>query len=357
VLDAIDRSAASGQRGVSFGPFSLLPDRRLSLEGDKPVRVGSRALDILIALVEHPGEVVGKDELIARVWPNTIVEESNLKFQISALRRTLGGGNRYLLNVPGRGYCFIAPVTRIEEPKSAAPQAPATEAEHNLPALLTRLIGRADTVSRLAGQLPRQRLLTIVGPGGIGKTSVALAVAETLIAAYQNGVWLVDLAPLGDPRLVPAALAAALDIEVRSENPLPRLLDVLRDRQMLLVLDNCEHVIDAAADLAVAVLRSAPGVHIVATSREPLRIEGEHVHRLASLASPPASSSLSAAAALGFPAVQLFVERAVGVRTRRRGCPDRRRHLQQAGRDCAGDRVGGRPRRRLRSARGGGTLG
>jgi predicted ATPase/DNA-binding winged helix-turn-helix (wHTH) protein len=305
-----ERATTSDERAVSFGPFRLLTDRRLLLEGEKPVRLGSRALDILVALVEHPGEVVGKNELIARVWPNTIVEESNLKFQISALRRTLGGGNRYLLNVPGRGYCFIAPVTRTEQPKSVAPQATATEAGHNLPAHLTRLIGRADTVSRLARQLAAQRLLTIVGPGGIGKTSVALAVAEALITTYEHGVWLIDLAPYGDPRLVPTALADALGLEIHSEDPLPRLLDVLRDRRSLLVLDNCEHVIDAAAALAVAVLRSAPKVQILATSREPLRIEGEHVHRLAALASPPASLSLSAEEALRFPAAQLFAERA-----------------------------------------------
>jgi predicted ATPase/DNA-binding winged helix-turn-helix (wHTH) protein len=305
-----ERATTSDERAISFGPFRLLPKRRLLLEGDRPVRLGSRALDILVALVENPGEVVGKDDLIARVWPDTIVEESNLKFQISALRRTLGGGNRYFINIPGRGYCFIAPVTRLDEPKSAPPQASAAVAEHNLPAHLTRLIGRADIVNRLAGQLPRQRLLTIVGPGGIGKTSVALAVAEALITTYEHGVWLIDLAPFGDPRLVPTALADALGLEIHSEDPLPRLLDVLRDRRSLLVLDNCEHVIDAAAALAVAVLRSAPKVQILATSREPLRIEGEHVHRLAALASPPASISLSAEEALRFPAAQLFAERA-----------------------------------------------
>jgi hypothetical protein len=213
---------------------------------------------------------------VARVWRNTHVEESNLKFQVSALRRTLGGGSRYLLNVPGRGYCFTAPVTRTEQPKSAAPQATATEAGHNLPAHLTRLIGRADTVTTLAPRLPRQRLITIVGPGGIGKTSVALAVAEALIPTYEHGVRLIDLGPLGDPRLVPTALAATLGLEIRSENPLPGLIAFLKDKRMLLVFDNCAHVVYAAAALAIAVLRNAPGVHILATSREPLRIEGEH---------------------------------------------------------------------------------
>jgi DNA-binding winged helix-turn-helix (wHTH) protein len=106
----VDVSAISSERAISFGPFRLLPGRRLLLEGDKPVRLGSRALDILIALVEQPGEVVGKDKLMARVWPHTFVQEGNLKFQVGALRRTLGNGNRYLVNIPGRGYCFVAPV-------------------------------------------------------------------------------------------------------------------------------------------------------------------------------------------------------------------------------------------------------
>jgi predicted ATPase/DNA-binding winged helix-turn-helix (wHTH) protein len=305
-----DFALRSGESAVSFGPYRLLPAQRLLVEGDKPVRLGSRALDMLIALVEHPGEVVSRDELMARVWPNTHVDEGNLKFQISALRRTLGGGNRYLVNVPGRGYSFVAPVARAEEAGTAAPEPVETETAHNLPALLTRLIGRGDTITRLAHQLLRQRLLTIVGAGGIGKTSVALAVAEQLIPAYEHGVWLIDLAPLADPRLVPSTLAAALGFEIRGENPLPGLVASFQDKKMLLVLDNCEHVIDAAAALAVGVLAGAPGVQMLATSREPLRTEGEHVHRLSPLASPPALARLTAAEALGFPAVRLFVERA-----------------------------------------------
>jgi TolB-like protein len=116
-----DAAVAPDERAISFGPFRLLPAQRLLLEGEKPVRLGSRALEILIALVEHPGEVVGKDELMARAWPSTFVEGGNLKFQISALRRALGGGNRYLVNVPGRGYSFVAPVTREQRPEAVAP--------------------------------------------------------------------------------------------------------------------------------------------------------------------------------------------------------------------------------------------
>src|SRR5271166_1651737 len=262
------------ERAIAFGPFRLRPAQRLLLEGDKPVRLGSRALEILIALVEHRGEVVGKDELIARAWPGTFVEESNLKFQVSALRRTLGDGSRYLATIPGRGYSFVGPVNLAEEVPPAPAHAGATAHPNNLPAQLTRLIGRADTVEKLTAQLPRQRLLTIVGPGGIGKTSVALAVAERLLAAYEHGVWLVDLAQVDDPRLVPSALAPALGLEIRSDNPAASLVASLKGKRMLLVLDNCAHVIEATAALATAILRGAPEVHMLATSREPLRVEG-----------------------------------------------------------------------------------
>jgi len=309
-----EQAVSASEGAISFGPFRLLPAQRLLLEGDKPVRLGSRALDILIALDERPGELVGKDELVTRIWPNTVVEESNLKFQISALRPTLGDGNRYLINVPGRGYCFAEPVTHAEEARSPPPESIATSRPHNLPVGLTGLIGRAETVDRLTQQVLQQRLLTIVGPGGIGKTSVALAVADRLLAAHIDGVWLVDLSPLSDPRLVPSTLAAVLALEIRSDNPLPSLVASLGDKPMLLVLDNCAHVIKAAASLAVGVLRGAPRVHILATSREPLRVEGERVYRLSSLASPPVSAALNAADALAFPAVQLFVERAAEIR-------------------------------------------
>ena len=301
---------------VSFGPYRLLAAQRLLLEGDKPVRLGSRAFDILTALVERAGEVVSKEELIARAWPATFVEEANLKIQVSALRRALGDGqgdNRYVATVVGRGYNFVAPV-RKEEPSRASPSptiAPA--APHNLPFATTRMIGREEIVATLVTQLSRQRLVTVVGPGGIGKTTVALAVAERMIGAYEHGVWLVDLAPLGDPRLVPSAVATVLGLEIRTEDPLPGLVAALRDNRMLLLLDNCEHVIDAAAGLAAAVLSGTPGVNILATSREPLGVQGERVHRLGPLNSPEPSPRLTAAEAAAFPAVQLFVERVTAI--------------------------------------------
>ncbi len=304
------------ERAISFGSFRLSPSQRLLLEGGRPVRLGSRALDILAVLAENAGRVVPKEELIARVWPKVFVEESNLKIQVSALRRALGdgqGGNRYIVTVPGRGYEFVVPVGLTAEP--AAMQAPAVPqpGTHNLPLAATRMIGREEAVATLVSRLPRERLLTIVGPGGIGKTTVALAVAEHMIADYKDGVWLVDLAPLNDPRLVPSAVATVLGLEVRTENPLPGLIAARRDRRMLLLLDNCEHVIDAAASLAAAVLTGVPRVNILATSREPLGVAGEREHRLGPLGSPPTSSGLTAAEAAAFPAVQLFVERVTAI--------------------------------------------
>ncbi|HVH80288.1 MAG TPA: winged helix-turn-helix domain-containing protein [Stellaceae bacterium] len=280
------------------------------------MRLGSRAFDILTVLIERAGEIVGKDELIARAWPQTFVEEANLKIQVSALRRALGdgqAGQRYVVTVPGRGYNFVARVSR-EDVVSTSPRLTlAPPGMHNLPHAVTRMIGREEVAATLVSRLSRERLVTIVGPGGIGKTTVALAVAERMISSYEHGVWLVDLAPLGDPRLVSSAVATVLGREVRTDNPLPGLVAGLRDKRMLLLLDNCEHVIEEAANLAQALLGGAPNVSILATSREALGVRGERESRLVSLAAPPTAPWITAAEAATFPAVQLFVERVTAV--------------------------------------------
>ena len=297
---------------ISFGPFRLLAAQRLLLEGDRAVRLGGRAFDILTALVERAGEVVNRQDLIARAWPRTFVEEGNLKIQVGALRRALGDGqdgNRYIVTVVGRGYNFVAPIHKVEPARASPFPTTAPAALHNLPFATTRMIGREERVTALAKQLSHQRLVTIVGPGGIGKTTVALAVAEWMIGVYEHGVWLVDLAPLSDPGLVPSAVATVLGVEVSAEDALPGLVAALRDNRTLLMLDNCEHVIDAAAGFAAAVLGGASGVHILATSREPLRVPGERVHRLGPLNCPEPSPGLTAAEVSTFSAVQLFAER------------------------------------------------
>src|SRR5262245_6076746 len=311
-----DRAPASADLAISFGPFRLLPSQQLLLEDGKPVRVGSRALDILIALAERANETISREDLIARVWPDTVVEEGNLRVHIAALRRALGdgqGGNRYVANIPGRGYRFVAPVS-VSDERESAPALPSGVVQiHDLPASPARVVGRADVVNSLISQLPQRRFITLVGPGGIGKTTVALAVADQLLASYADGVRFIDLAPLTDPLLVPRALAFALGVAIRSDNPIPGLVAFLRDKKMLLMLDSCEHVVDPAAGLVEHVLRAAPGVHILATSREAMRAEGERVHRLGPLGVPATSASLTAAEALGYPAVALFVERATEI--------------------------------------------
>ena len=305
-----DHEASAGHE-IWFGGFQLIPSRHLLLEDGKPVRLGSRALDLLIALAERPNKIVSKEDLIARVWPNTFVEEGNLRVHIAALRRALGegqAGNRYIVNVPGRGYRFVAPVLASAQRESTPPPS-TTMPMYDLPAPPRRILGRDDTVNSLIAQLPQRRFITLVGPGGIGKTTVALAVAERSIASYPDGVRFVDFAPLSDPLLVPSALAFVLGLAIRSDHPIPGLIAFLGDKKVLLVLDSCEHVIDAVASMAEQVLRAAPGVHILATSREALRAEGERVQRLGSLAVPVVSAGLTAKEAFAYPAVQLFVSR------------------------------------------------
>jgi predicted ATPase/DNA-binding winged helix-turn-helix (wHTH) protein len=302
-------------RAISFGPFVLLAEERLLLEGDRPVRLGSRAFDILVFLIERAGKMVGKEELIARVWPQTFVEEANLKIQISALRRALGdgqGGNRYIVTVVGRGYNFVAPI-RAEEPSRTRPAATLSTAKHNLPHAVTRIIGREQAVQTLISRLSRQRLVTVLGPGGIGKTTVALAVAERMVAEYEHGVWLVDLASLGDAHLVPSAVGTALGLQIHGQDPIRGLVAALRDTRMLLLLDNCEHLIDEVASLARTLLGGAKDVAILATSREPLRVKGECEYRLGPLGSPQRLSKLTAAEAATFPVVQLFLERVAAI--------------------------------------------
>ena len=300
-------------RSFAFGPFVLIPERQLLLKGEAPVRIGSRALDILTALVERPGQLVSKQELLSRVWPNTIVEEGNLKVNMAALRRALGerpGAAQYIATVIGRGYRFVAPVQSFESVGPSFDAGVASTHLHNLPTGTTRIVGRADAIDAIRQELMESRLVSIVGPGGIGKTTVALAAAEQAIGLPRDGVWLVDLAPLKDPSLVPNAIATAIGLAAHSASMLPALGGYLRDREMLLVLDSCEHVIDAVASCAGRILADAAGVKILATSREPLRVKGERVRRLPGLGTPSASSGLKAEEALVFPAIQLFVDRA-----------------------------------------------
>ena len=296
------------QRALTFGSFEVRPAERVLVEDGRPVPLGARALDILVLLVERAGQVVGKDELIAHVWPSAVVEEATLRVHIAALRRHLHegrAGQRYIVNVTGRGYSFVAPVQSVQP----AGPAPAPPAAPGLPLPALRLVGRDQAVATLAAKLRLRRFVTLVGPGGVGKTAVALQAASA-VATDIEGTVFVDLAPVQQPALVPSALASALGLPARQDDPSGELAAHLAGRRLLLLLDSCEHVVDTVAQLTEGLFASATQVHILATSREPLRCSGEWVMRLAPLDLPPADGPLTASEAAAWPAVQLFAERA-----------------------------------------------
>jgi predicted ATPase/DNA-binding winged helix-turn-helix (wHTH) protein len=302
---------------LTFGDFRLDPVRFVLHKGASPVRLGSRALEILILLAQRAGQVVTKNELLDRVWPKGVAQEATLRVHIAALRKALGDGGhgtRYVENFSGRGYRFVAPVTRRRESSTfeVASTLPAAEPARvdDVPVPLSRMVGCAHVVAALTIRVLRQRLVTIVGPGGAGKSLAAAAVVEKQVAAYEHGVRFVDLSAVNDSRGACEALGAALGLAEVAEDGMSGVLSFLQDKSTLIVLDNCERVVEAAAALAERVLQRAPGVHLLATSREPLRAVSEYVHRLPPLELPAPASDLVCAEALAYPAIQLFVERA-----------------------------------------------
>ncbi|WP_165694299.1 winged helix-turn-helix domain-containing protein, partial [Teichococcus deserti] len=205
-----------------FGRYALLPARRALLVDGREARIGGRAFDLLLALVEHRDRIVTKDELLQRVWPGRVVEEGNLTVHVAALRKLLGGG--VIATASGRGYRFVAPLVDAGAAPSPAPAADpdATPGQGpaSLPRPLTRLIGReADLQAVLALLAPSRssgRLVTLLGPGGIGKTRLALEVADQAAAGLPDGVWLAELGPLADPAALPLAVARAPGRDLRN---------------------------------------------------------------------------------------------------------------------------------------------
>jgi len=299
---------------ITFGPFRLHSERRMLIHGNTVIRVGSRAWDILLLLVERAGEVVSKRELMDRVWPDTVVEDGTLRVHVSGLRKVLGDGQRgmrYVENVTGRGYRFTAPITRLGEaqPPPVA-QVLAVPHPQNVPVPLTRTIGRTQVIATLSDRSPDRRFVTIAGPGGVGKTTVALAAADRLSDSYPDGIRFIDLGSIADPLLMPAAVASALGLATVAPDPIQSVIESVNSSRTLILLDNCEHVIEAAALFAEKLLRGARHVAIIATSREPLRARNEWVLRLAPLELPPPGAALTASEALRFSAIELFSERA-----------------------------------------------
>jgi non-specific serine/threonine protein kinase len=287
-----------------FGPFELhLDERRLRKDG-ATISLRPRAFDLLAALVDRAGHLVTKDELLERVWPKIVVEEAVLHVQVSALRKVLGA--EAITTMSGRGYQFTLPVTKDDSQCDRAPKP-----QHNLPYQLTSFVGREQEIAQLVELVTSNRLVTLTGAGGAGKTRLAVEVAIRLIDAFSDGVWLVELAALRDPRLVQQAVAQALEVH---ERPTRSLLETLRDhfapKKLLLVLDNVEHLLEGCVQFVDPILRCSRDVAVLITSRERLGMTGELTYRVPSLTVPGMNETLTAETAARYEGVRLFVDRA-----------------------------------------------
>jgi DNA-binding winged helix-turn-helix (wHTH) protein len=307
---SVQRLSSPDASGLRFGPFELNAAERSLKKANQLIPLGGRAYDILIALLENAGEVVGKADLIARVWPDVTVEEGSLRVHVSALRKALGDGqfgNKYISNVQGHGYSFIAPVIRVPV---EGDRPGASFGLSNQPPELGRMVGREKIVDEIQDWLRTgQRLITILGAGGIGKTTVALAVGHGALADFAGAAFFVDLSTVGDKQHVVGAIAAALGLDSQLADPKRALLDFLRPRRLLIILDSCEHLIEKTAEVADDIFQNAPDIYLLATSREALHVPAERVLALCSLDCPPEQPGLTASEVLAYPAARLFAER------------------------------------------------
>ncbi len=295
---------------IRFGPFELNAAERSLKKAGHVIPLGGRAYDILIALLESAGEVVGKAELIARAWPDVTVEEGSLRVHLSALRKALGDGqfgDKYIANIQGHGYSFIAPVARLPADDDRVNASAGTS---NLPPALGRMVGRNNVVLEMQGLLQAgRRLITVLGAGGIGKTTVALSVGHGALADFTGAAFFADLSTVNDQEHLIGAIASAVGLGPHLVDPKQALLNFLRPRRALIILDSCEHLIEKIAEIAGSIFQNAPGIYILATSREALHVPGEHVLRLCPLDCPPEQAGLTASEVIAYPAVRLFAER------------------------------------------------
>src|ERR1700674_5038283 len=303
-------SGAAVHRKLRFDPFELSIGERVLPRDDEVLPLGDRSLDILIHLADRPGEVIAKQELIDHVWSDVTVDEGSLRVHVAAIRKALGDGqfgNRYIANIKGRGYSFVGTVVSL----AGGTESTNAKFRHQgrLPVRPIMMIGRETVVGEVSDKLRDERFVTLLGPGGIGKTAIALAVGRTVAEEFAGKVHFVDLESLTDPRHVAGAVATSLGVALKSEDPGLELVDLVRSQKLLILLDSCEHVIEAVASLAEQLSRQTEEIHVLTTSHELLKVEGEHCYRVPPLDYPPDGSAQTANAVLRYPAAQLFVER------------------------------------------------
>jgi predicted ATPase/DNA-binding winged helix-turn-helix (wHTH) protein len=300
------------RKNLQFGPFELSSKERVLRREGEVLPLGSRALEILIYLAGRPGEVIAKRELIDHVWPDVTVEEGSIRVHVAAIRKALGDGqfgNRYIANIKGRGYSFVGNlVSRAGGTESGSVR---FRQQGRLPLRPIMMIGREMAVSEVRDKLREERFVTLHGPGGIGKTTIALAVGRAVAEEFDGKVHFVDLESLTDPRHVAGAIATSLGLALKSKDPGLELVDLVRSQKILIILDSCEHVIEAVALFAEQLYQETEQIHLLATSRELLKVEGEHCCRVLPLDVPPDGPEQTAHAVLRYPAAQLFVRRVV----------------------------------------------
>jgi non-specific serine/threonine protein kinase len=302
-----------------FADFELDPVAyELRCNGER-VRLARQPMDLLLLLLERPQELVSRSEIATRLWgQNVFVDlDAGIHTAVLRIRQALGDSRelpRFVETVPGKGYRFVAPVEVVPAShRQAPPKVPAGSdtRRHNLPADLTSFIGRQTELLYLSRLPASSRLVTLTGAGGVGKTRLAVRLAVTLLDQFPDGVWFADLTPVSAPDLITQTIATAVGIREAPRRSLREsLLEKLRDRELLLVLDNCEHLIGPCAELVEKLLHVAPALRIVVTSRETLGVPGEVVCRVPSLTLPAARTPLSVPALADSEATQLFVERA-----------------------------------------------
>lgn len=292
---------------VDFGRYRVFPRLRLLLRDGVKIDIGTRAFEVLWMLVQANGELVSKDQLIDVVWSGSIIEENNLQAQISTIRRALGADRGMIRTEFGLGYRLV-----VERPETSRSKAVTSDTKRSitsgLPQPLTSLLGRNTDLREIERLFDKSRLVTITGAGGVGKTRVALEFGRRAAEKFQDGVHLAEMAKLSDDALVGPTIAGALQIPFSDVEHADRIDATLAGRQVLLIVDNCEHLAEPTSQVVETILHHAPSVKVLITSQEPLGLDGEQIYRLTPLSIPPANTR-DLDIAMSYPAFELFAER------------------------------------------------